>query len=115
MAELSVVVSSLPVLVKTASRGAVAQAAAAGDVVVVEVSESEEVEAATARDVAVVEASCFPILIPHSSMRWDSLRISSSRSWATSGSMAAASGGTNRGDEKFSGETPRIGVSDTKC
>jgi hypothetical protein len=108
-------VSSLPVLVKTASRGAAAQAAAAGDAVVVEVGESEEVEAATARDAVVVEVSCFPIIIPHSLMRWDSLRISSSRSWATSGSMAAASGGTDRGEEKFNGETPRIGVFDTKC
>jgi hypothetical protein len=115
MAELSVVVSSLPVLVKTALQGAAAQAAAAGDAVVVEVGESEEVEAATARDAAVVEASYFPILIPHSLMCWDSLRISSSRSWATSGSMVVASGGTDRGEEKFSGETPRIGGSDTNC
>jgi hypothetical protein len=77
-------------LVTTASRGTAAEAAAAGDAAVVEVGESEEVEAAAAGNAAVVEASCCPILIPHSSMRWDSLRISSGRSWATSGSMAAA-------------------------
>jgi hypothetical protein len=29
--------------------------------------------------------------------------------------MVAASGGTDRGEEKFSGETPRIGGSDTNC